>query len=196
MNDRLEKINAELAIASEKKFPGRRVVFGDGNMSSKTMLIGEAPGGDEEKQGKPFVGKAGKNLMEFLSAIELERKDIYLTNVVKIRPYRISEKSGKPVNRPPNREETAFFSPYLYDEIEAVRPEIIVTLGNVPLRAVLRDDKAVIGEYHGRLINIRDNNIFPLYHPAAVIYNKGLETVYFEDIKRLRAAKPLTMKFL
>lgn len=186
MRNKLDEINTRLGAASEKRFPGRRVVYGDGDAASKIMLIGEAPGGDEEKQGKPFVGRAGKNLMDFLSAIDLERKDIYLTNVVKIRPFRLSERTGKPVNRPPNKEETAFFAPYLYEEIEAVKPEMIVTLGNVPLKAVLRDEGALIGECHGRLICFGESRVFPLYHPAAVIYNRGLESVYYGDIKRLK----------
>lgn len=196
MNKELDKLNTMLMTASEKRFPGRRVVQGDGDTASKIMLIGEAPGGDEEKQGKPFVGKAGKNLTDFLTVMGLEREDIYLTNVVKIRPFRLSEKTGKPVNRPPSKAETDFFTPYLFKEIEAIGPEIIVTLGNVPLKAVLRDEGALIGEYHGRLIEFGKIRVFPLYHPAAVIYNRGLENVYYGDIKRLKSIYNLGEKMV
>lgn len=186
MNKNLDDINSEIINSAAVQYPGRRVVLGDGNMSSVVMLIGEAPGGDEEKQGRPFVGKAGKNLMDFLSAVGLKREELYLSNVVKIRPYKLSSKTGQRVNRPPSREEINFFISLLYDEIEAVKPEIIVTLGNVPLQAVLKDNKAQIGDYHGKLICLGDQKVFPLYHPAAVIYNRSLENIYYEDIEKLK----------
>ncbi|MDD5946076.1 MAG: uracil-DNA glycosylase [Clostridia bacterium] len=188
MDESLKLINYDMERASQRTFPGRRVVFGDGNPYSRLMLIGEAPGGDEEKEGRPFVGRAGRNLMEFLAQIELERKDVYLTNAVKIRPFRLSPKTGKPVNRPPDRSEIDFFAQFLYKEIEAVKPDMIVTLGNVPLQTVLRNRRAQIGDSHGRIICFGENRIFPLYHPAAIIYNRALEKTYSDDIKALKEA--------
>lgn len=185
MNEKLKLINAELAEKTSVEFPYRKIVFGDGNANSKIMLVGEAPGGDEEKQGRPFVGKAGKNLMKFLAISNLKREEVYLTNVVKIRPVRLSQKTGKPVNRPPDRHEKDFFSDFLYKEIEIIQPKIIVTLGNVPLQAVLRNKNVQIGDYHGKLIRFGGNDIFPLYHPAAVIYNRSLKEVYNEDVEHL-----------
>ena len=175
----------EMKKASAEMYPDRRVVVGDGDAESSIMLIGEAPGGDEEKQGKPFVGKAGKNLTEFLKLIGLERENLYLSNVVKIRPYRLSEKTGRPVNRPPDRKEIDFFSEFLYREIDIIKPKIIVTLGNVPLQAVLRDRRVQIGGFHGKPVKIGEITVFPLYHPAAIIYNRKLESVYYEDIEKL-----------
>ena len=186
MNKNLDVINPEIINSAEVQYPGRRIVLGDGNKSSLIMLIGEAPGGDEERQGRPFVGKAGKNLMDFLTAVGLKREELYLSNVVKIRPYRLSSKTGQRINRPPSREEINFFISFLYDEIKAVNPEIIITLGNVPLQAVLKDNKAQIGDYHGKMICFGDQRVFPLYHPAAVIYNRSLEKIYYEDIEKLK----------
>ena len=112
------------------------IVFGEGKQNPRIMMIGEAPGGDEEKQKRPFVGKAGKNLSEFLKVVGLEREEIYISNVVKLRPIKLSPKTGNPVNRPPSKDEIAFFLPYLQEEIKIADPEWIVTLGNVPLQAV------------------------------------------------------------
>jgi len=162
------------------------LVFGEGNERARVLLVGEAPGKDEVALGRPFVGKAGKNLSEFLEILGLRREDIYITNTVKIRPTKRSPKTGKEINRPPSAEETAFFRPYLMREIELVSPEVVVTLGNVPLRAVLGDDKALIGELHGREVAAGRLKVFPLYHPAAVIYNRSLRETYLEDLLELK----------
>ena len=126
----------------------KTLVFGEGQSDHPAiMLIGEAPGEQETLQGRPFVGKAGKNLDSFLEIVGLKREDIYISNVVKIRPTKVSDK-GRLSNRPPNKEELALFTPYLYEEILLVQPRMIVTLGNVALRA-LAGPKAVIGSMHG-----------------------------------------------
>ena len=185
-NIKLKDINKRISLMAEKEFTGRKIVFGDGNVNSKILLIGEAPGANEEKEGRPFVGKAGKNLTEFMESIKIDRSELYITNVVKIRPYRISPKTGRAINRAPDNKEKALFTPFLYEEIEAVNPEIVVTLGNVPLQAVLNDKSVSIGEYHGKLINFMGKKIFQLYHPAAVIYNSSLKKIYTNDLKELR----------
>ncbi len=169
-------------------FANHILVSGEGTLHPRIMMIGEAPGGEEEKLGRPFVGKAGKNLTTFLQAVGLSRADIYLSNVVKLRPTRLSPKTGKPINRPPSKEEIAFFLPFLQREIALVDPEWIVTLGNVPLKAVLNDDKAIIGDYHGTYTPLPDNRkLFALYHPAAVIYNRSLAETYAADLATLHA---------
>lgn len=186
--NKMELLNKELqeeVVASVYK--GKRLVFGDGNITAKIIMVGEAPGADEEKQGRPFVGKAGKNLEEFLSVVGLNRNDIYITNVVKIRPTALSKKTGNPINRTPSSEEIQFFSPYLKREIDTIKPQIVVTLGNVPLKAVLEDKGLIVGNYHGKLIlKSTDITVFPLYHPAAIIYNASLKEVYHEDLLKLR----------
>ncbi len=182
----MEKFNRAMEEESRKKFGDRRVVFGDGKINAEIMLIGEAPGGEEEKQGRPFVGKAGKNLDEFLYIVGLEREDIYISNVVKLRPFKLSPKTNKPVNRPPDREELDFFVPYLHREIELVKPKLIVTLGNFALKYVLMDKSVVIGDCHGQLIEKDGKRIFPLYHPASVIYDRAKGPVYLEDLHKLK----------
>lgn len=178
--------NKKMEDESNKIFGNRRVVFGDGNLGAKIMLIGEAPGGEEEKQGKPFVGKAGQNLNEFLEILGLERSNLYISNVVKLRPYKLSPKTNKPVNRPPNKEELKFFVPYLHEEINLVKPELVVTLGNFALKNVTLDNKVVIGDCHGELMEVNGIKLFPLYHPASVIYNRSLRDVYLADLHKLK----------
>ena len=170
------------------------LVFGDGmTKSPRLMLVGEAPGEQEALQRKPFVGKAGKNLNEFLAAIGLPREELYITNVVKLRPSRISA-AGRIVNRPPSREEIAFFRPWLYREVSAVHPHALVTLGNVALNAFLPNG-STIGSCHGRWQSItvdhseggvNDLPLFALYHPASVIYNRALAATYQADLATLR----------
>ena len=171
------------------------LVFGEGrHQQPAIMLIGEAPGEQETLQGRPFVGKAGKNLDGFLDTVGLQREELYITNVVKIRPTKVSEK-GRVSNRPPNREELALFTPFLMEEILLVQPRLIVTLGNVPLRALM-GAKAVIGSVHGEMQQVSvahekqsaDFALFPLYHPASIIYNRSLQEVYQADLMTLKAA--------
>jgi len=166
------------------------LVFGEGQSDEPPlMLIGEAPGEQETLQHRPFVGKAGKNLDAFLQAVSLRREDIYISNVVKIRPTKVSPR-GSISNRPPNREELALFTPFLYDEIRLVSPRLLVTLGNVALQAILGRD-AVIGACHGRphTADLQGTalTVFPLYHPASVIYNRSLLATYEADLQALRA---------
>lgn len=148
-------------------------------------MIGEAPGEQETLMGRPFVGKAGKNLNEFLEMSGLKREEIYITNTVKFRPTKRSD-AGRIVNRTPSREEIALFLPWLKREIALVAPECIATLGNVPLKA-LAGDKVVIGDVHGQFLEFEGRTLYPLYHPASLIYNPSLRTVYAEDVKRLGA---------
>ena len=118
MANRLEDLNGELSAA----FPENRLVFGEGRPGVSLMLIGEAPGENEEAQGRPFVGKAGKNLDEFLRLSGIDRTEVYITNAVKFRPFKIG-KSGRKSNRPPTREEIDMFRPFLVREIGMVRPK-------------------------------------------------------------------------
>ena len=180
MREELNRLIAEL-YEGEKKI----LVHGEGEIGARVMLVGEAPGEQETLQGRPFVGKAGKNLDEFLELAGLERSQLYVTNAVKFRPTKRST-AGRTVNRPPTREEVSLFLPWLRREIELVAPEVIVTLGNVPLRA-LTGPKAVIGDVHGAFQNADGLRLYPMYHPASLIYNPALREVYAEDIRRLSA---------
>ena len=185
----IEMLNRRMAQAASQTphLAERRIINGQGKPDARLLLIGEAPGGEEDKQGKPFVGKAGQNLNDFLALIGLHREDIYITNLVKVRPFRFSEKTGKPVNRPPDKEEIAFFSPYLTEEIALIDPAVVVTLGNYPLKAVLNDSSATIGQFHGKPCRANAITLFPLYHPASIIYNQSLKEAYQEDLYALKA---------
>lgn len=132
------------------------------------------------------MGKAGKNLDEFLEYACIKRDELYITNVVKLRPTKISPKTGGLLNRTPSENEIKEFLPLLMLEIKEINPSLVVTLGNVPLRAVLGDKKAEIGAFHGKLIEKDGIRLFPLYHPAAVIYNPSLKEIYISDVKAIR----------
>ena len=161
------------------------LVFGEGPHHPVLMLIGEAPGEQESLQGRPFVGKAGKNLDHFLDLAGLAREEIYISNAVKIRPTKVS-KTGRISNRPPTKEEIALFRPWLMREIAEVRPAMIATLGNVPLGAVT-GGRQTIGQVHGTVMDAGETGIplFALYHPASLIYNRSLESVYEQDVRAL-----------
>ncbi len=165
-------------------FPNRKIVPGEGNEKANIVLIGEAPGREEEEQRRPFVGKAGKNLSEFLDLIKLQRADLFITNVVKFRPTKLSE-YGSVSNRTPTESEVAEYLPYLKAEIECINPKIIVTLGNTPLKALLGSEVYVC-KLHGRLQSYEGRKLYPLYHPASLIYNPSLKDAYREDVLKLR----------
>lgn len=186
----MERFQRELSDFVRKLYEDERkvLVFGEGNIGAPVMMIGEAPGEQESLQGRPFVGKAGKNLDAFLEGAGLERSALYVSNTVKFRPTKRSA-AGRVVNRPPTQEEIKLFLPWLLREIELVGPRYVLTLGNVPLKALL-GRAAVIGELHGRFIDWNGRSLFPMYHPASVIYNPSLKAVYRADIdvfaRRLR----------
>lgn len=162
------------------------IVWGEGNQNASIVLVGEAPGQKEEETQRTFVGAAGKNLNEFLEILELKREDIYITNTVKIRPYKIDSTTGRKSNRPPNKNELSSSIDVLKREIDLIDPKVVVTLGNVPLRAILNDSQSKIGELHGKVINLNKYVLFPLYHPASIIYNRGLYDTYIEDLHKLK----------
>lgn len=175
-----ERVKNELDMDS-------RVVFGDGSTKANIVLVGEAPGEKEEQTGKAFVGAAGKNLNEFLEILKLEREDLYITNVVKIRPYKINPDTGRRVNRPPNKKEIEISLDILDGQLEIIKPQIVVTLGNIPLKALMKDNEVKIGDYHGKAIDLKNFMLFPLYHPASIIYNRALYEVYIEDLHILKS---------
>lgn len=168
-----------------------RFVYGSGNEEAKLVLVGEAPGKQEVLQGKPFVGQAGKNLDEFLEILDIKREQIYITNVVKYRPIKVDPSTGRESNRTPDKEEIESFRNFLMEELSIIEPKLIVSLGNIALRTILGDKAASIGDYHGRptdiLIDNRENILFPLYHPASIIYRRELKETYIQDLHKLKA---------
>lgn len=136
------------------------LVFGVGNPEAKLMFVGEAPGYYEDQQGEPFVGAAGQLLDKLLASIGLARDDVYIANVLKCRP---------PGNRDPLPEEIETCKPYLFEQIEIIKPKVVATLGNFSTRLIL--DKAVsISKVHGQKLQGNGYYIFPIYHPAAALY--------------------------
>ena len=197
MTGELERLYAQererLKNIAEDKRTGERLrpVFGDGPENALLMLIGEAPGAAETEQGRPFVGKAGAQLVELLELAGIPRESVFVTNAVKYRPTNVKVRSVS--NRTPSQEEILESLPLLGAEIGVVRPRSIATLGNTPLYAVNRlfgGADATVGELHGRAIKLdtgADTLLFPLYHPASGIYRRELVAVMKEDILKLKA---------
>jgi uracil-DNA glycosylase family 4 len=146
------------------------IVFGDGNPDAEVVFIGEAPGKNEDLQGIPFVGAAGKFLDDMLAMIQLERKDIYITNIVKYRP---------PNNRDPYPDEKQAFLPYLESQLEVIQPELVVTLGRHSLNCFLPDLQ--ISQVHGQPKRYKGRIYLPLFHPAAALYNGGMRQTLIDD---------------
>ena len=184
----MEKLRREMTAFFQKLYVEEQkiLVFGEGRVPSRVALIGEAPGPQETLEGRPFVGKAGKILDEFLALSGIRREDVYITNTVKFRPTRQSA-AGNTVNRAPSQEEIRLCLPFLKRELALVRPEVIVTLGNVPLKALM-GRQAVIGDMHGAWLQWEGTKLYPLYHPASIIYNRALRPVYELDVARLGQA--------
>lgn len=187
----LDSINQFYQGKLQEYFDGEvPLVFGDGNVDSNIVLIGEAPGKTEVEQGKPFVGQAGRNLEEFINVLGIAREDLYITNVVKFRPYRINPDTGRESNRTPTREEIRISTDFIEHELSIIKPKLVVSLGNIALRCVLKDDKATIGVLHGAPVSVKfaeaEFVLFPLYHPASIIYNRALKDVYLQDLLKLR----------
>jgi DNA polymerase len=187
----LEALNSELKNNINELYESiTPLVFGGGNPDSPIVLIGEAPGKQEIQLGRPFVGQAGKNLDEFINILDIDRADLYITNVVKLRPFKINEDTGREANRPPTKKEIKIFSSYLMRELEIIRPRLVVTLGNIALKCVTQDDNASIGMLHGNSLDIKfgeaEFKLFPLYHPASIIYRADLKDTYLQDLHKLR----------
>lgn len=181
----LTKFNQELAAYFGRLYAGQSkvLVFGEGREKPRLALVGEAPGEQETLAGRPFVGKAGKNLDFFLEKTGFDRTQLYITNTVKFRPTKLSA-AGRQVNRPPTREEVALFLPWLKKELALVAPECVVTLGNTALQALMGRG-VVIGDVHGVFQRADGFTIFPLYHPASLLYNPRLAPQYEKDLALL-----------
>lgn len=164
----------EKAVCEELAHGAMQLVMGDGNADANIVFIGEAPGKNEDEQGKPFVGAAGRFLNEMLEAAGLERSDVYITNIVKYRP---------PNNRDPLPEEKRDFWPYLMRQLEIINPTVVITLGRHSGAAFIPD--LVISRDHGqaRTVQYHDHEflVIPLYHPAAALYNGGMRQVLIDD---------------
>jgi DNA polymerase len=176
--ERLDQIKADILsknICPDLAKSAKNLVMGDGNADADIVFIGEAPGKNEDEQGLPFVGAAGKFLNEMLEGIGLKRSDIYITNIVKYRP---------PNNRDPLPDEKAAFLPYLQQQIEVIAPKLIVTLGRHSME-VLLPDNLKISQCHGQPKRYRGQVYMPLFHPAAALYNGAMRQTLVDDFAKI-----------
>lgn len=162
-------------------------VPGEGPTNAKIMFIGEGPGRQEDLEGRPFVGRAGKFLDECLQSIGLRREQVFITNIVKCRP---SEKSGNWIkDRRPSSDEIAACAAYLDRQIELISPEVICTLGDTARSEIFKRsgiEEDIIGHVHGRLFLAGGVRVMPLYHPAAALYDNSLRQIILIDFQNLR----------
>ena len=179
--DKLNKIAQTIVdchVCQELAEQATQLVPGDGNPDADIVFIGEAPGKNEDEQGKPFVGAAGKFLDEMLSQNGINRQDVFITNIVKYRP---------PNNRDPLEDEKKAFLPYLLEQIEVINPSVVITLGRHSMEYFLPQFK--ISEIHGQPKRIKFGDkkivIMPLFHPAAALYNGSLRKTLLYDFSKV-----------
>ncbi|HRC28428.1 MAG TPA: uracil-DNA glycosylase [Candidatus Saccharimonas sp.] len=178
MMEELRRHILDADVAPALRTQAIQLVMGDGNLDADIVFIGEAPGKNEDEQGIPFVGAAGKFLDEMLAAAGMQRDDVYITNIVKYRP---------PNNRDPEPEEKRAFWPYLLQQLEIIQPKVVVTLGRhsgayfIPNLHISTD--------HGKSRKVKYHEqeflVVPLYHPAAALYNGALRQTLIEDFLRI-----------
>ncbi len=164
--------NEELAQVPDEFFDRARFVPPVGSLDAQVMLVGEAPGEQEVEQGEPFVGRAGKRLDDILEEIGVDRGDLFITNLVKIRP---------PNNRDPKRAEIDAWKPVLQAEIERMDPDVILTLGNFATRELVNTRKGIT-QIRGKVFRRNDRKIVPIYHPAATLYDQSKRPALKKDL--------------
>jgi uracil-DNA glycosylase family 4 len=159
------------------KLGRRQIVFGVGNPDADLMFVGEAPGADEDEQGIPFVGRAGQLLTKMIAAMGFERDQVYIANVIKCRP---------PQNRPPETDEIGSCQPFLYRQIDAVRPRVIVALGSFAARTLLQTEQS-ISRLRGTVYDFRGAKLVPTFHPSYLLRSPDRKRDAWNDLKTARA---------
>jgi len=154
----------------------QQIVFGVGNPNADLMFVGEAPGADEDVQGIPFVGRAGQLLTKIIEAIELTRDDVYIANVIKCRP---------PQNRNPEPDEVETCEPFLFQQIDVIKPKVIVALGKFAAQGLLRTLDP-ISRLRGRVFDYRGAKLVPTFHPAYLLRNPSSKREVWDDMKLVR----------
>jgi uracil-DNA glycosylase family 4 len=172
-----DDIAAHLPCEHEICNEATNLVPGEGNADADVVFVGEAPGASEDKQGRPFVGNAGRLLDRLLEEAGLERGDVFITNVVKARP---------PKNRDPRTTEVRHYLPWLLAQLDVIEPKLVIPLGRHPLAHFAPDVK--ISEAHGRVLETETWRLFPMFHPAAALHNPSLRETLHEDARALRDA--------
>jgi len=154
----------------------KQIVFGVGNPNADLMFVGEAPGADEDIQGEPFVGRAGQLLTKIIEAIGMKREDVYIANVIKCRP---------PGNRNPEPDEVEQCEPFLFRQIDTIKPKVIVALGKFAAQCLLRTSDPIT-RLRGREYKYRDAILIPTYHPAYLLRTPSAKRDVWEDMKRVK----------
>ena len=171
--------NCTLCRLSEER---TNIVFGEGNSDARLMFIGEGPGQEEDRTGRPFVGKAGELLTRMIAAMGLEREDVYIANIVKCRP---------PKNRDPEQDEANTCISFLHEQIEIINPEVICCLGRIAAHNLL-DTDIPISRLRGSFQSWNGIKVMPTFHPAYLLHNPGSKKVVWEDLQKIMKELKLT----
>ena len=174
----LEDLRAELGDCRRCKLHSGRtqIVFGVGNPRAKLVFVGEAPGRDEDLQGEPFVGQAGQLLTKIIQAIQLQREEVYIANIIKCRP---------PENRNPEPDEIAACEPFLVKQLQVIQPRLICALGTFAAQTLLKSEEK-ISALRGRFHQYQEIPVMPTYHPAYLLRNASRKREVWEDMKKIK----------
>jgi DNA polymerase len=185
-SDTLPIIREDLGECTRCKLHKTRnkIVFGDGSAKAQLVFVGEGPGADEDAQGLPFVGRAGKLLTQMIEAMGLRRSDVYICNVVKCRP---------PGNRQPEKDEVDACSPYLFRQLDALKPKAIVCLGATAAQTLLQTNRG-ISHFRGEWLDFRGFKMIATYHPAYLLRNPGAKGEVWKDLQKVMAELGLEVK--
>ncbi len=185
-DDTLLKVRSDLGECTRCKLHSTRnkIVFGDGNPKAELVFVGEGPGHDEDVQGLPFVGRAGKLLTQMIEAMGLQRRDVYICNVVKCRP---------PENRLPERDEISTCSPFLLRQIDVIAPKVIVCLGACAAQTLLETNRG-ISHFRGQWLEFRGRRLLATYHPAYLLRNPNAKSEVWKDLQKVMAVLGLEVK--
>jgi uracil-DNA glycosylase family 4 len=185
-DDNLFKVRTDLGECTRCKLHKTRnkIVFGDGNPKAELVFVGEGPGHDEDMQGLPFVGRAGRLLTQMIEAMGLQRKDVYICNVVKCRP---------PENRAPEKDEVEQCSPFLLRQIDTIAPKVIVCLGSTAAQTVLETNRG-ISQFRGQWLEFRGRKLMATYHPAYLLRNPSAKSEVWKDLQKVMAVLGLEPK--
>ncbi len=186
VGDTLLRIREDLGECTRCKLHKHRhtIVFGDGNPKAELVFVGEGPGADEDAQGLPFVGRAGKLLTQMIEAMGLQRKDVYICNVVKCRP---------PENRTPEDDEITTCSPFLLRQLEVISPKVIVCLGAVAAKTLLKTNRG-ISQFRGQWLDYRGSKLMATYHPAYLLRNPNAKGEVWKDLQKVMVLLGLRAK--
>lgn len=177
VNDPFEALRQEVMTCTKCPLHSTRknVVFGVGNTKAELMFVGEGPGADEDEQGIPFVGRAGQLLTKMIEAMGLSREKVYIANIVKCRP---------PENRNPFENESMTCIPYLYRQIEYIKPKYIICLGSVATQNLLRTNVGIT-KLRGEFVDLNGIKVMPTYHPAYLLRNPNMKKPCWEDLQKV-----------